>query len=133
MSRINVSSYPSFDNYSPVLSPVLRLKLSLHGCTPIQVLCEKVNNKRLYQYLKVRLALEESLLFLLYFPVLFFPLVFLRIETIVRLSHRSSFGFSLLCHSNIFINMTVIIPPMAKHTRPWHNSLQENISSFFTS
>ena len=32
-----------------------------------------------------------------------------------------------LCHSNIFINMTVIIPPMTKHARLCQNCVPKNI------
>ena len=49
----------------------------------------------------------------------------------VRLSPCSSL-FSSLCHSNIFINMTVIIPPMTKHARLYQNCLPKNIFFSFT-
>ena len=38
-----------------------------------------------------------------------------------------------LGHSNVLINMTVIIPPMTKHARLRHNSLPENIFLLFHS
>ena len=37
-----------------------------------------------------------------------------------------------LCHSNIFINMTVIIPPMTKHARLCQNCLPKYIVFSFT-
>lgn len=49
----------------------------------------------------------------------------------VRLSPCSSL-FSSLCLSNIFIDMTVIIPPMTKHTRLCQNCLPKNIFFSFT-
>ena len=46
--------------------------------------------------------------------------------TSIRLSPSSSLFLSL-CHSNIFINMTVIIPPMTKHARLCQNCLPKYI------
>ena len=42
-------------------------------------------------------------------------------------SSSCSLLFWSLCHSNIFINMTVIIPPMTKHARLCQNCLPKNI------